>query len=85
MKFLNLLLANCLNCSHVVPIYCENTWELSTCKKFNDRYADMCRMDEGKCGKNARHFSPKEVKNIDKIKNSSKPTETGFSMELDCM
>ena len=65
MRFIHFLLANCLNCSHVVPIYCENTWELSECKKFN-RYADMCRMDEGKCGKEARHFSPKDVKNIDK-------------------
>lgn len=81
MRFIHFLLANCLNCSHVVPIYCENTWELSECKKFK-RYADMCRMDEGKCGKEARHFSPKLVlvKNIDK--NSS---ESGVSMELDCM
>jgi hypothetical protein len=40
--------------------------ELSTCKKFNDRYADMCRMDEGKCGKEARHFSPNKDKEKEK-------------------
>lgn len=72
MRFVHFLLANCLNCAHVVPIYCENTWELSTCKKFNDRYADMCRMDEGKCGKDARHFSPKEVKHIDQTRLTNK-------------
>jgi hypothetical protein len=36
--------------------------ELSTCKKFNGRYADMCRMEEDKCGKQARHFLPMKDK-----------------------
>lgn len=60
MRFVFFLFTNqCLTCKHFTPIYYENTLELSTCKKFNDRYADMCRMDEGKCGKQAKHFSPK--------------------------
>jgi len=48
--------------------------ELSTCKKFNDRYADMCRMDEEKCGKQARYFSPMKDKdmNMNKVSDLSK-------------
>jgi len=64
MRFLSFLFTNqCLSCKHFTPFYYENTMELSTCKKFNDRYADMCRMDEGKCGKAARHFLPMKDKN----------------------
>ena len=76
MKFLSLLLATCLNCKHYVPIFCGHNWELSECKKYN-RHADMCRMDEGKCGKDARHFSPKE--------NYTSSIDSSFSMELDCI
>ena len=50
----------CLQCAHYKPYLYENTLELSTCAKFNNRYADMCRMDEGRCGKEAKHFSPKK-------------------------
>jgi len=72
MRFFSLVLANCLQCSHCTPIYHENTWELSTCKRFKDRYADICRMDEGKCGKGGRHFSPK-------------PENASISLHLDCI
>jgi hypothetical protein len=34
-------------------------------------------MDEGKCGKEARHFSPKKEKESN--------SKSSFSMELDCM
>ena len=58
MRFLSFLFTNhCLTCQHFTPIYYENTLELSTCKKFNGRYADMCRMNEDQCGKGARHFT----------------------------
>jgi hypothetical protein len=55
-------------------VFCGYNWELSECKKYG-RHADMCRMDEGKCGKEGRHFSPKK---------DAKKTD-GTSMELDCM
>ena len=74
MKVLSLLLANCLNCKHYVPIFCGHNWELSESKKYN-RHTDMCRMDEGKCGNDARHFLSKENVTIDST----------FSMELDCI
>ena len=74
MKFLYILLVQCMNCSHYVPVFCGYNWELSECKKYG-RHADMCRMDEGKCGKEGRHFSPKK---------DAKKTD-GTSMELDCM
>jgi len=73
MKFISVLILHCLNCKHYVPIFCGHNWELSECKKYN-RHADM---DEGKCGNDARHFSPKE--------NSTKPIESGISMDLDCI
>lgn len=85
MKFLHLLLANCLNCSHYTPVYNENTWELSTCKKFMDRYADMCRMDENKCGKEARHFLPKKDILVDNSNNKNSSDGLGLSMELGCI
>ncbi len=72
-----MLLAQCLNCTHYVPVFCGHNWELSECKKYG-RPADMCRMDEGKCGKNARHFSPKKEQ-------KEKESNDGISMELDCM
>ena len=63
MRFLSFLFTNqCLSCKHFTPFYYENTMELSTCKKFNGRYADMCRMEEDKCGKQARHFLPMKEK-----------------------
>lgn len=68
MKFIFLM--HCMQCSHYVPLYCGHNLDLSICKKHS-RHADMCRMDESKCGKEARHFSPKNV--------------SGISMELDCM
>jgi hypothetical protein len=87
MKFLSMLLANCLNCSHYTPLYIENTWELSTCKKFNDRYADMCRYDEEQCGKKARYFLPKKVKDLllDNPNNKNSSDGLGLSMELVCI
>jgi len=88
MKFLSVFLANCLNCSHYTPLYIENTWELSTCKKFNDLYADMCRFDEGKCGKQGRHFlQKKELKDlpIDNPNNKNSSDGLGMSMDLDCI
>ena len=72
MKFSSFLFLHCMNCTHYVPFFCGHNWELSECKKYG-RHADMCRMDEGKCGKDARHFSPQKEKN------------STFSMELDCM
>ncbi len=72
-----MLLAHCLNCTHYVPVFCGHNWELSECKKYG-RHADMCRMDEGKCGKNARHFSPKKEQ-------KEKESNDGISMELECM
>lgn len=84
MKFLSVLLANCLNCSHYTPLYIENTWELSTCKKFNNRYADMCRFDEGKCGKGARYFSQKDIL-IDNPNSKNASDGSGLSMELGCI
>jgi hypothetical protein len=59
-----------MHCSHYVPLYCGHNLDLSICKKYG-RHADMCRMDEGKCGNDARHFAPKNASDI--------------SMELDCM
>ena len=87
MKFLSMLLANCLNCSHYTPVYIENTWELSTCKKFNDRYADMCRFDEGKCGKQGRHFLQKKVKDLllDNPNNKNSSDGLSLSMDLGCI
>ena len=84
MKFLSVLLANCLNCSHYTPLYIENTWELSTCKKFNDRYADMCRFDEGKCGKQGKHFSPKDIL-LDNPNSKNASDGSGLSMDLGCI
>jgi len=84
MRFFSFLLANCLNCSHYTPLYNENTWELSTCKKFNNRYADMCRFDEGKCGKQARHFSPKDIL-LDNPNSKNASDGSGLSMELGCI
>jgi hypothetical protein len=81
MRFLSLLLINCLNCSHYTPLYIENTWELSTCKKFNNRYADMSRMDEGKCGKEGRHFLQKKDMNH----TQNVPEYAGLSMDLACI
>jgi hypothetical protein len=46
--------------------------ELSTCKKFNDLYADMCRMDESKCGKKATQYSPIKQKENDKVSDLAK-------------
>ena len=67
MRFLSFLYINhCFTCKHFTPFYYDNTMELSTCKKFNGQYADMCRMDEGKCGKQARHFSPNKDKEKEK-------------------
>jgi len=79
MKLFSLLFLHCMNCTHYVPFFCEKSWELSECKKYG-RYADMSRMDEGKCGKNARHFSP-----IKKGSHKGSESSEGFSMELDCM
>ena len=68
MRIISFLLTNhCLKCEHFTPIYYENTLELSTCKKFNNRYADMCRMEEINCGKEARHFSPKKVPDLETV------------------
>lgn len=83
MRLLSHFLVNCLQCSHYTPLYCENTWELSTCKKFNGRYADMCRMDEGKCGKDGRHFLFKKVELDDK--NVTVTDSSRISMDLDCI
>ncbi len=61
MKWFSIFFADvCLHCSHYKPYYFENTLELSTCSKFNHQYADMCRMDETKCGKKANHFIKKQ-------------------------
>lgn len=68
---------DCSQCVHFNPVYYDNTWELSTCKKFNERYADMCRMDEGKCGKGGHYFLPKNE--------TKEPDRKEFSMELDCI
>ena len=69
MKFMFLMI-HCMHCSHCAPFYCGHNLDLSVCKNYG-RHADMCRMDESKCGKEARHFSPNNV--------------SGISMELDCM
>ena len=79
MRLLSLFLVNCLQCSHYTSLYCENTWELSTCKKFNSRYADMCRMDEGKCGKEAQHFLPKKDLLLDNPNNKNSSDGLSFS------
>ena len=63
MKWFSIFFADvCLQCGHYKPYYYENTLELSTCSKFN-QYADMCRMDETKCGKKAKHFIKKDTNN----------------------
>jgi hypothetical protein len=68
MRFFSLWV-HCLNCAHCAPLYCHNL-DLSVCKKYN-RHTDLCRVDENKCGQNARDFLPKNV--------------SGISMELGCM
>ena len=85
MRFVSILLANCFNCSHHNPVYYENTWELSTCRKFNHRYADMCRYDEEQCGKKGRHFLRKKDILLDNPNNKNSSDGLSLSMELDCI
>ena len=83
MRFISFLFMNqCLTCQHFTPIYYENTLELSTCKKFKDRYADMCRMDEGKCGKEAKYFSPKKNNDTESDKDKKSSFKYGMTNEM---
>jgi hypothetical protein len=72
----------CLQCAHYRPYLYENTLELSTCAKFNNRYADMCRMDEGKCGKEAKHFSPKKDNDNHNDNNKKITFKYGMTQEM---
>lgn len=67
-KILNLNLPSCKNCVHFI-LHKELTPLLSTCKKYGTKnlitdiiryeYADMCRYDNTKCGKNGKDFEEK--------------------------
>lgn len=59
MRVFYLFFSNfCKNCAYYNPVPSDVTLEKSTCLKFN-KFVDMCREDETKCGKNGKHFKQK--------------------------
>ncbi len=62
----NVNLPVCRNCIHYKPIAYDFTSELNNCDKFGTKnivtdeiiydFADLCRNDESKCGKEGRYF-----------------------------
>jgi hypothetical protein len=45
----------CYNCAYFIPNKKDTTLEKGMCSKFN-RYADLCRFDETKCGMSGKYF-----------------------------
>lgn len=64
MRILPIVVAPlCYNCIYNQPMKGDYSLEKSTCSKFN-RYSDICRLDEQKCGKEGKYF-------VDRTKNKS--------------
>lgn len=60
MRLLPIVIAPlCYNCIYNKPMKGDPTLEKSMCSKFN-RYSDLCRLDEKRCGKEGRLFIDKE-------------------------
>jgi Pyruvate/2-oxoacid:ferredoxin oxidoreductase delta subunit len=87
-------LPSCVNCVHYKPTTFSNKFadNYNKCDKFGERsiitnkirydYADLCRLDEEKCGQEGRHFQ--EEKNIRwKIQFSFK-TKNFFGGDIFC-
>jgi len=49
----------CYKCIYNIPNKWDHTMERSTCSKF-DRYSDLCRYDETKCGMEGKYFKDKK-------------------------
>ena len=67
----NINIPSCRNCIHYKPrYYSEFTSSLNTCEKFGEKniitdeitydFADLCRKDEQKCGKEGKFFEKEE-------------------------
>ncbi len=68
MKFGHVVVYNlCYKCMYNVPNKWDYTMERSTCSKFGGQYADMCRLDEKKCGKIGKHFKDKKDRTDDEL------------------
>ena len=50
----------CYQCIYNKTYKGDYSLEKSTCSKFNDRYSDLCRMDEKMCGKEGKYFITKD-------------------------
>jgi len=72
-KFIKNINVNpCRKCIHYNSIY--NDYSLSNCKKFGEKniisneityeYADSCRDDESKCGKEGKYFEEDKYANL---------------------
>ena len=71
----NININSCRNCIHYKPYLLDTdfTSKMSNCKKFGNKdvvtdkitydYADLCRIDESKCGKEGKFFESEE--NVD--------------------
>lgn len=61
MHLFFLFLANfCRNCAHFNIVPYDSRLQRSTCNQFNGRYAEICRDDETKCGKEGKFYKAKD-------------------------
>jgi hypothetical protein len=60
----------CYNCVYNISNKNDPTLEKGMCSKFN-RYADLCRFDETKCGMGGKYFKEK----------SKNPFQTGQTIQ----
>ena len=62
MRVSQILLSKlCYHCIYYTTYKGDPSLEKSTCSKFNGRYADLCRLDEQKCGKEGNYFEDKDL------------------------
>ena len=60
MRILPIVVAPlCYNCIYNQPQKNDPSLEKSMCSKFN-RYSDICRLDETRCGKEGKSYKEKQ-------------------------
>jgi len=55
----------CYHCVYHQPFKGDHSLEKSTCSKFAGKYADLCRLDENKCGKEGKYFKENKDTHLD--------------------